>query len=784
MSLGARELEDLFGEAARNEATAAQARGSASQAFGLGSGSGPGGNGRRSGGRGHAASGASGPGLDEPFKARGGGRAGGGGGTRLFEEDWARAPVGRSPGGGAGGFGAPDSQGGRSGPGGGSASLLARGHAPAVVKLVSFAGGATRATATAHYVQREEVPLETQDGQLLRTPEAVTTELQRWAEHFEQRTPSQDAVAVRVAVAGLADSGANREHLEQTVAAVFAGHLHAHRIAVLQDGSIEARAVLVLAGRGPDARAERFRVVEQRVGQEGDGFSIRRFDAKSHAAMAARAEAIGVAPHALLLEPGLPAHGVDGLTQRLNRVAGQGRLQRSDGGEVANASDARLTALAWKQGLRSQAPRDTMHLVISAKADADPERFTAAARAWLAAEFADRQYMFAVHTDRAQSNDGHGHIHAHAIVALRSATGEKLHPNRQTFAGWRKGWAQAAQAQGLAIAATGAMERASSQSYGARDKAIVQAADHPRPGREARDLAYAERPASQAMIANARRRIAQARANPIRFPRSEEQRAAANDGLRAWRQVAEAYPENAEAQRMAHRMTGRMTLSLMGGHVLMRAEQLTKKYTREDQAMAITAQKMEKDYALITEMIGTLGKALPPESKASFEEKSETYLAILQGRIAVQRQIEAGAERISPELLATLPGKATQRLAQEARAVATQDRREAEAARGDVNANELRRDRANPRTSQERAVETRVDIALRARAELERTQAVQAERMARDIQSDPATITGPNGNSSEAIQALRDRQEQVLREIEKERLQAQAQRSARTRQQP
>jgi hypothetical protein len=143
----------------------------------------------------------------------------------------------------------------------------------------------------------------------------------------------------------------------------------------------------------------------------------------------------------------------------------------------------------------------------------------------------------------------------------------------------------------------------------------------------------------------------------------------------------------------------------------------------------------------------------------SFEEKSETYLAILQGRIAVQRQIEAGAERISAELLATLPGTATQRLAQEARAVATQDRREAEAARGDGNANELRRDRA----------------------ELERTQAVQAERMARNIQSDPATIIGPDGNSSEAIQALRNRQEQVLREIEKERLQAQAQRSVRTR---
>lgn len=771
MSLEARELEDLFGEAARNEAVAAQARGSAPQAFGLG------GNGRRGGGRGRAASGASGLGLDEPVKARGGGPVGDSGGTRLFDEDWARAPVGRSPGGGAGSFGAPDSQGGRWGPGGSSAALITRGHAPAVVKLVSFASGATRATATAHYVQREEVPLETQDGQVLRTREAVTAELQRWAESFEQRAPSQDAVAVRVAVAGLNDSAVDREHLEQTVAAVFAGHLHAHRIAVLAGGLIEARAVLVLAGRGPDARAERFRVVEQRVGQEGEGFLLRRFEAKSHAAMAARAESIGVPPHALSLEPGLPAHGVDGLTQRLNRVAGQGRLQRSDGGMVANALEARSTALAWKQELRSQTPRDTMHLVISAKADVDPEMFRAAARAWLAEEFSDRTYMFAVHTDRAQSDAGRGHIHAHAIVALRSATGEKLHPNRQTFAAWRQGWAMAAQAHGLAIAAMGAMERASSQSYGARDKAIVQAADHPRPGREARDLGYAERPANQAMIANARRRIAQARANPIRFPRSEEQRAAANEGLRAWRLVAEADPQNIEARRMADRMA----LSLMGGHVLMRAEQLTRKYTQEDQAMAVTAQKMEKDYALITEMIGTLGRALPPESKANFEEKSETYLAILQGRIAVQRQIEAGAERISAELLATLPGTATQRLAQEARAVATQERREAETARVDVNANELRRDRANPGTPQEGAAETRVDVALRDRAEHERAQAMQAERLARDIQSDPAMIIGPNGNSSEAIQALRDRQEQVLREIEKERLQAQAQHGARTR---
>ena len=76
-------------------------------------------------------------------------------------------------------------------------------------------------------------------------------------------------------------------------------------------------------------------------------------------------------------------------------------------------------------------------------------------------------------------------------------------------------------------------------------------------------------------------------------------------------------------------------------------------------------------------------------------------------------------------------------------------------------------------------MQTRVDAALRDRAELERIQAAQAERAARDIQSDLTRIIGPDGNSSEAIQALRDRQEQALREIEQERLQAQAQREPR-----
>jgi type IV secretory pathway VirD2 relaxase len=56
----------------------------------------------------------------------------------------------------------------------------------------------------------------------------------------------------------------------------------------------------------------------------------------------------------------------------------------------------------------------------------------------------------------------------------------------------------------LKIVATTAKERASSQSYGPKHKAIVEAADRPRPAREARDRAYVADPLNQRLIDNAR----------------------------------------------------------------------------------------------------------------------------------------------------------------------------------------------------------------------------------------------------------------------------------------
>jgi type IV secretion system T-DNA border endonuclease VirD2 len=613
-------------------------------------------------------------------------------------------------------------------------------------------------------VLREDAPLETHEGLILADREAVAAEIKRWATDFEQRAKSQDAIGVRVAVAGLKDTPEDRAKLEETVGVVFRGHVHAMRIDDVRDGSIEARVVVVLAGRSEEGRAERLRIVERRVGSEDDGYALRVFDAKSQAAIHARVEAIGIAPYLLSVELGAPSHGLDGLTHRLGQLADRGPAQRSDGGTVGNPGEVRATAQSWKDELRSQTPRDTMHLIISSKAGVDHDTFRNAARDFLHAQFADHKFMFALHTDR----ETDGHIHAHAVVAVRDETVSKIHPNRQTFATWRAVFAMSAQAHGLKIAATGAMETASSQSYGPRDKAIVDAANRSRAGREDRDIAYAERPANAAMIANARRRIETARTNPVRIPITERQRQVVNASLGAWSAMAKQEPQNP----IAVRMTDRLSLSFAAGHVLATVEQTTKAYQREENAMAITAARMTADLQTLNKLVNTVAEKLPPESRRAFTERSGDYLEIMAGRLDLQRQKEQGVQSVSADSLASLAGSAANRLVQEARAVAAKEAREAEQARAALVEQQTGRNSDPARTAAEqltdRAVDQRVEGGLQDRAERERAQAVEAARAARQIEAKPTQAIQTDSNSPEAIRELRERQEQLRKDIERE----------------
>ena len=70
-----------------------------------------------------------------------------------------------------------------------TAALLARGYQPAVIKVISYAHGATRATASAQYVEREEVELETHDGLRLADKEAVAEEIKAWSVGLPGNSP-------------------------------------------------------------------------------------------------------------------------------------------------------------------------------------------------------------------------------------------------------------------------------------------------------------------------------------------------------------------------------------------------------------------------------------------------------------------------------------------------------------------------------------------------------------------------------------------------------------------
>ncbi|WP_330085245.1 relaxase/mobilization nuclease domain-containing protein [Methylocystis iwaonis] len=517
------------------------------------------------------------------------------------------------------------------------ARALAQGYQPAVVKVVSYAHGAARASATANYVDREDALLETPDGAELKGRVEINAEIADWAKDFEPRKESQDVGPVRFQVMGLKDTPADRQTLKDAMSAAFAGHRYAFRIDALKDGAIEARAVVAFAGtivEGEEVTRERFYVTARQVGAV-EGFAERIFAPKSEARMKARIEeATGIGQHRIVLEPGAPGNGSSSVVDRLTRLQERGAAISDSDALLDNPSAIQAESRAWRRDLRSFKPRDTMHLIISTKAGVDVDAFKSAVRGFVHEQFAEHKFMFGVHTDKTEA----GHVHAHVIVAVRNVEGVKIHPGPPDFRHWRETFAEHAQMQGLKIVATSAAERASSQSYGPRDKAIVEAADHPRPGREARDRAYAGDPANKTLIDKARRRIEIARTNPIRVPTSERQLAVANDSASTWRQLAREEPQSATASALAQRM---LFSQAAGQAIATLVNQALITQTTRTSAMSITAAQMGSDLKLLNEAVDKLGAVLPADTRAAFFERSGRYLEKPAARVDMQREFEA-----------------------------------------------------------------------------------------------------------------------------------------------
>jgi type IV secretion system T-DNA border endonuclease VirD2 len=691
----------------------------------------------------------------------------GGGGARP-----GAAPLRGAPSPIPGGFGAggAEKSSGGAGQGGalGRARQLAAGYQPAVIKVVSYARGVARATATGQYVQREDVPLETHDGRLLTDREAVADEIKAWSTDFSKRAESQDVGAFRLKLDGVADTPEGRATYEKVIAAAFSGHRYAARVDVDEKGVLEASAVAAMAGTGK----ERFRIREAQAADRDYDARPRRLDSVSDAAIRARIEAAtGVDGGAVVIRPGATNHGRDGVTYRLNRLLEKGAAIDDRGKSLSNVADARIAAREWGPSLRSQSARDTMHVIISAKAGTDVAALTNAARTFLHDRFANHKFMFGVHTDKESA----GHIHAHAVITVKSESGQKIHPNRDTFAEWREVYAQHAQAQGLKIVATSARERASSQSYGPKDKAIVEAADRPRPAREASDRAYAADPANQRLIDNARQRIRVAKTNPIRLPMAAPDRKVVNESVVAWKAVAAEQPSNGTAKDMLERLLMAQTVGAILHAIGKRVEYLTK-----ESEMPITSAQMVQDLRLMNDAVSRTSDLLDGETKQQFRETSARYLETLANRIDLQRMQERGVQQLSRAEVEAVIGVNADRLMERAEEVRTKEEREAASAERlvdraiDAERRQEARGGIDPTSQEELRAERAIVVGSQQSAVREAREAAAAVEAARAIAEHPAKPLPTALIQTDALAKLRAEQEKIVRELESDKAEAQS----------
>ena len=631
--------------------------------------------------------------------------------------------------------------------GGTRAERLAAGYQPAVLKVISYGHGVSRATAMGQYVQRDEVALETHTGQLLRTHDAVAAEMKEWARDFDKRKPSDDLATFRLSVAG---EGAER--LAAAVEAAFAGHRFAYRIDRERDGSAVARVVATMAGQraagetGEEPARERFHLSEVR----GD----RRFSKPTQEAIVGRvSEALGVPAEAVSVMPdGEASHGKAGVVYQVSRLASRGEAIGDDGRVVASEPQVRATAQAWNRSLNSFMPRDVMHMILSAKAGEDKASLVATARSFLHAQFPEQKFAFALHDDKEQD----GHMHVHVVMAVKGEDGQKLRPGPADLRAWREVYAEHAQAHGMKIVATAAAYRASSQSYGPRDKAIVDVAERPREGREARDRAYAQ--LNPHVVDNARQRIARARTNPVRFADTPWGLRGAQEGLADWRAVAAAKPHDG----LAAGFVARLEQSLASGRLLIDLQTHRKGHVMAD----ATAAEMRENLRDLNDAVTVTAGIMEGATKTEFLRRTAETME----RIAIQTDLKAERERgrthISEDEARRMFGPDADALIARAREIQAAEELEAQRAetmRARAIEDEVRDERSSstdPASLQEVADERAAVRNAETIAARERREAQAAAEAARTLAENPRQKLNPNPQG-ERLEELKRQQQRV-----------------------
>lgn len=334
-------------------------------------------------------------------------------------------------------------------------AAVAAGSQPAVVKMASYGGGA-RFAAMVNYVSRGgEIRVEKESGERLQGREELSRLRGDWEPLFQNRAESRDIGTFRVTIeaAGFATEEALHQHVRDSLASAFGNRSFAYAVSQPSHGVLQVDGVMVL----------RSKEGERLTGDPKAAEIIQRRYNESAASELGRAR---------FRFTGY-GNGVEyGAAKLRNLVEDhKGDVRDDKGGVVSDARSAGdLVQKQWRRELHSRKGRDVMHVIMSAKAGTNVQAFEGAVRDFLATQFEGHRYIFAMHDPFSDPKEmGQGgkrpHIHAHAIIAMRSDAGDRVETSPQVFRQWRELMAEKAREHGIAMEMTDRREFANAPAY-------------------------------------------------------------------------------------------------------------------------------------------------------------------------------------------------------------------------------------------------------------------------------------------------------------------------------
>ncbi|KAA9361466.1 LPD7 domain-containing protein [Ochrobactrum quorumnocens] len=334
-------------------------------------------------------------------------------------------------------------------------AAVAAGSQPAVVKMASYGGGA-RFGAMVNYVSRSgEIRVEKENGERLQGREELVRLRGEWETLFQNRAESRDIGTFRVSIeaTGVATQEALHQLVRDSLASAFGNRSFAYAVSQPSHGILKVDGMVVLRS----AEGERL----SGDPKAADIIQRRYNESAASELVKARFRFAGY------------GNGVEyGAAKLRNLVEDHKGDVRDDKGRVVQdvRSAGDLMQKQWRRELHSRKGRDVMHVIMSAKAGTNVQAFEGAVRNFLAAQFEGHRYIFAMHDPFSDPKEmGQGgkrpHIHAHAIIAMRSDAGDRVETSPQVFRQWRELMAEKAREHGIAMEMTDRREFANAPAY-------------------------------------------------------------------------------------------------------------------------------------------------------------------------------------------------------------------------------------------------------------------------------------------------------------------------------